>query len=153
MIISLNRPVSEVITLGAIGAPSLMETVDIQGNLYVFLKGVASGALGSWVTYDELGTSTLLAANAIGPVAILMSAASATTLGSWALIRGSGLGLTSAAVADNADVYATATAGAVDDTVVSGDRVKNAKCRATIGSATTGLFQLWMPFMDDGVAA
>lgn len=120
---------------------------------FIFLKGVASTAVGSWVTYNLDDWSTaLLAANAIGPVAVAMSANVASQYG-WYQISGKAIGLTSAAMADDANVYATATAGAVDDTVVAGDRVKNAKCAATIGSATTGEFEIARPWMDDAVAA
>jgi hypothetical protein len=56
-------------------------------------------------------------------------------------------------VADNGNVYATATAGKVDDTIVAGDRVKNAAFRAAGTGATTVLTQVWYPFMDDALAA
>lgn len=120
---------------------------------FIYLKGVASTVVGSWVTYDtDDFSTTLLAANAIGPVAVAMSANVANQYG-WYQISGKAIGLTSAAVADNANIYATATGGAVDDTVVAGDRVKNAKCASTIASATTGEFEIARPFMDDAVAA
>ena len=58
-------------------------------------------------------------------------------------------------VADNANVYATAAPGQVDDAVVAGDRVKNAKFASTDGTPSAGLAEceIWRPFMDDGVAA
>ena len=41
---------------------------------FIYLKGLASTAVGSWVTYNmDDGSTTLLAANAIGPVAVAMS--------------------------------------------------------------------------------
>ena len=41
---------------------------------FIYLKGVASCATGSWVTYNmDDGSTTLLAANAIGPVAVKRS--------------------------------------------------------------------------------
>ncbi len=124
---------------------------DEEGNKYVFLQGVASTAIGSWVTYDELGVSALLAANAIGPVAIAQAATVASTKG-WYLISGSCNALVAAAFADNGNLYATATAGTADDAVVAGDRIKNAIGRSAVsGGFTTA--QVWYPFMDDGLAA
>jgi len=56
---------------------------------------------------------------------------------------------------DNANVYATSTAGSIDDAVVSGDRVKNAKGASAVGTPSAGLaeFEIWRPYMDDGLAA
>lgn len=120
---------------------------------FIFLKGLAATVVGSWVTYNTDDYSTkLLVANDIGPVAIAMSANVASQYG-WYQIGGKAIGLTSAAMVDDSNVYATATPGAVDDTVVAGDRVKNAKTASTIASATTGEFEIARPWMDDAVAA
>lgn len=123
---------------------------DESGNEYIYLQGVASCAAGSWVTYDEAGVTTLLAANAIGPVAVAMAATVASTYG-WFKIFGTATAKVAASFADNGHLYATATAGTADDAVVSGDRVKCALGRSaeSSGSATV---QLWYPFMDDGTA-
>jgi len=120
---------------------------------FIFLKGLAATAVGTWVTYntDDYST-TLLAANAIGPVAVSMSANVALQYG-WYQISGKAIGLTNGAMVDDSNVYATAAAGTVDDGVVAGDRVKNAKTASTIGSATTGEFEIMRPWMDDAVAA
>ena len=50
-------------------------STDYGTGEFIYLKGVASTAVGSWVLYspDDLSTS-LLAANAIGSVAVAMSA-------------------------------------------------------------------------------
>ena len=94
---------------------------------FVYLKGVASTVVGSAVTYNmDDGTTALLAANAIGPVAVAMSANVASQYG-WYQIGGKAVGKALASYADNGLVYATATAGSVDDAVVAGDRVKLAK--------------------------
>lgn len=122
---------------------------------FIYLLGVASTAIGSWVTYNQDDNSTaLLAANAIGPVAVSMSANVASQYG-WYQISGKAIGLCLAAFADNANVYATATAGSVDDAVVAGDRVKLAKGASAIGtpSGSFAEFEIARPFMDDAVAA
>ena len=122
---------------------------------FIYLKGVASTAVGSWVTYNmDDGTTTLLAANAIGPVAVAMSANVASQYG-WYQIQGKAVGKVLAGFVDNANVYATATAGSVDDAVVAGDRVKNAVGASAIDTPSTGLaeFEIARPWMDDALAA
>jgi hypothetical protein len=127
---------------------------DNLGNEYIYLKGVASTALGSWVTFDELGVTALLAANAIGQVAIAQAATIASTYG-WYLIAGSCQAKVAASFADNGNLYATATAGTADDAVVAGDRIKCATGRSAIDATVTGcaLVQVNYPFMDDALAA
>lgn len=122
---------------------------------FIYLKGVASTAIGSWVTYNaDDNTTALLAANAIGPVAVAMSATVADTFG-WYQISGKAVGKALTGFVDNANVYATATAGSVDDAVVAGDRVKLAKGASAVDTPSTGLaeFEIQRPFMDDAVAA
>jgi hypothetical protein len=122
---------------------------------FIFLKGAASTAVGSWVTYnDDDYSTTLLAANAIGPVAVAMSANVASQYG-WYQIQGKAVGKALTGFVDNANVYATATAGSVDDAVVAGDRVKNAKGASAVDTPSTGLaeFEIDYPVMDDGLAA
>ena len=122
---------------------------------FIYLKGVASTAVGSWVTYDQDdNTTVLLAANAIGPVAVAMSANVASQYG-WYQISGKAVGKALAAYADNGLVYATATAGSIDDAVVAGDRVKLAKGASAVDTPSTGLaeFEIQRPFMDDATSA
>jgi len=122
---------------------------------FIYLKGVASTAVGSWVTYnaDDFST-TLLAANDIGPTAVAMSACVASNYG-WYQISGKAIGKALTGFLDNANVYATATAGSVDDAVVAGDRVKCAKGASAVDTPSAGLaeFEIHRPFMDDGLAA
>lgn len=122
---------------------------------FIYLKGVASTAIGSWVTYNaDDNSTTLLAANAIGPVAVAMSANVASQYG-WYQIGGKAVGKALAGYVDNALVYATATAGSIDDAVVAGDRVKLAIGASAVGTPSTGLaeFEIQRPFMDDATAA
>ena len=122
---------------------------------FVYLKGVASTVVGSAVTYNmDDGTTALLAANAIGPVGVAMSANAAATTFGWYQISGKAV-IKAGTVADNGNVYATATAGTVDDAVVAGDRVKGAKFASADGTPSAGLAEceIHRPFMDDAVAA
>lgn len=122
---------------------------------FIYLLGVASTAVGSFVLFnpDDFSTS-LLAANDIGPVAVAMSANVASQYG-WYQIYGKAVGKVLASFADNANVYATATAGSVDDAVVAGDRVKNCKGASAIGTPSSGLAEMEIayPIMDDALAA
>lgn len=122
---------------------------------FIYLQGVASTAIGSWVTFNQDdGTTALLAANAIGPVAVAMSANVADQYG-WYQIYGKAVGKALTGFADNGNVYATATAGSVDDAIVAGDRVKNAKGASAVDTPSAGLaeFEIQYPVMDDGLAA
>jgi hypothetical protein len=139
---------------------TIVQAKDVAATAYgsgefVYLKGLASTVLGSFVTYNADDNATaLLAANAIGPVALSMSINVASQYG-WYQIGGKGVGKCLASYADNALAFATATAGSVDDAVVSGDRIKNAKSASAIDTPSTGLaeFEIQRPFMDDATAA
>ena len=125
---------------------------DLNTGEFIYLKGAASTAVGSWVLYHATDYSTdLLVGNAIAPVAVAMSANVADQYG-WYQISGKAVGKALASYADNALVYATATAGSVDDAVVAGDRVKLAKGASAVGTPSAGLayFEIHRPFMDDG---
>jgi len=122
---------------------------------FIYLKGVASTVVGSWVTmHADDFTTSLLAANDIGQVAVAMSANVASQYG-WYQIKGKAVGKALAGYADNGLVYATATAGSVDDAVVAGDRVKKAIGASAVDTPSTGLaeFEVDYPFMDDATAA
>lgn len=118
---------------------------------FIYLKGVASTAIGSWVTYSmDDGSTALLAANAIGPVAVAMAATVASTWG-WYQISGKAVGKALASYADNGLVFATATAGSVDDAVVDGDMVHLAKGASAIDTPSSGFaeFEISRPYTDD----
>lgn len=122
---------------------------------FVYLKGAANVAVGSWVLYNPDDWSvSLLAANDIGSVAVAMSASVASEYG-WYQIKGRAVGKVLAGFVDNANVYSTATPGSVDDAVVAGDRVKNAKGASAIGTPSAGLaeFEIDRPYVDDALAA
>lgn len=122
---------------------------------FVYLKGVASTVEGSWVTYYESDyTTALLAANAIGSVAVALAATVASKYG-WYQVRGKAVAKFAAGFADDGLVYATATAGTADDAAVAGDRVKLARGASALDTPVTGqaYVELNNPYMDDGTAA
>jgi hypothetical protein len=117
---------------------------------FIYLKGVASTAVGSWVTYNsDDGSTTLLAANAIGPVAVSMSANVANQYG-WYQIFGKAVGKCLTLYADDAKVWISGTAGSVDDASVAGDLVINAKgaSTTTVGSFVAD-FEIAYPWVND----
>jgi len=147
--------VTDTVQNHKLGLIARAEDPTLGAGEFVYLKGLAATAIGSWVTYSlSDGTTALLAANAIDPVAVAMSANVANQYG-WYQITGKAVGLALTGFVDNANVYATATAGSVDDAVVAGDRVKLAKGASAVGTPSAGLayFEIERPFMDDGLAA
>lgn len=118
---------------------------------FIYLLGVASTALGSWVTYnaDNFGTA-LLVADAKGPVAVAMSANVADQYG-WYQISGKAVGLCKTGFADNGRVFATASVGKVDDASVTGDRVNVAKGASAYASGFAD-FEIHRPWVDDNTS-
>lgn len=121
---------------------------------FVYLKGLAATGVGSVVTYNmDDGSTTLLAANAIGPVAFAMGATVADTWGFYQ-IGGKAVGKVLTGFADNANCYSTATAGSMDDAIVAGDRVQRCKGASAIGTPSAGLAELEVdrPFVNNALA-
>ena len=124
-------------------------TQDVDGNEYIYLKGVASTAEHSWVSFDEAYQTTLLAANAKGRVAIAMAAIVADKYG-WYQIYGKGTGKVLASFADNGVPFCTSTAGSVDDAAVTGDLIVGAMGRSAI-SGGVATMELNYPFVTDAL--
>lgn len=158
----------------SLGYPAITEVVDQTGSYikpvpygtiitaadptygageFIFLKGVASTALGSVVVYnpDDFST-TLAAANAIGPLAVAMAATVADKAG-WYQVQGKGVASVLTGFADNANCYLTSTAGSVDDTDVAGDYIDGMKGASAIGTPAAGLaeVELWRPRVNDAL--
>lgn len=118
---------------------------------FIYLKGLDTTARGTWVTYNlDDGSTALLAANAIGPVAVAMGATVTGTWG-WYQISGKAVGKALTGYLDNALVFSTGTAGSVDDTVVDGDMVHLAKGASAVDTPSSGLaeFEISRPYTDD----
>jgi hypothetical protein len=75
---------------------------------------------------DEAFAPTLLAANAIGPVAISMVANTSATNYSWYQVYGTNLIAKTDTVAADKQLYIDGTAGRADDAVVTGDMILGA---------------------------
>lgn len=124
---------------------------------FIYLKGVVSTIRGSWVTYNtDDWSTTLIAANAIGPVAVAMSATVADTYG-WYQVFGKAIA-NAADVADDASVYIDTVAGQCDDAAVTGDRVWNAKWGSADDTTSDTAqaraeVEIAYPFVNDGLNA
>ena len=118
---------------------------------FCYVKGVASGAQNEWVTYNKDDWSTtLLAADAIGPVGIMMSALDAATDFGWLMVSGKAIGSCLTQLADNAQVWITATGGSIDDASVAGDLVNNAKsASAAVVDDLHAEFEITFPWVDN----
>lgn len=102
---------------------------------FIYLLGVASTAVGSVVTYNaDSYATTLLAANAVGSVAVAMSANVASQYG-WYQISGKASAKVSD-VNDSSQCYIDTAAGTIDDAVVAGDMIWNAVTASADDTAT-----------------
>jgi len=148
-----NQPIATTSTVKNHPLGKIVTAVDPtygEGE-FIYLVGVVGTAVGSWVTYNmDDGTTTGLVANAIGPVAIAMSANVASQYG-WYQISGKAIGKCLTAFADDNKVYITGTSMTIDDTSVAGDLVIGAKGASTT-TADSGVadFEISRPFVTDG---
>lgn len=116
---------------------------------FVYLKGVASTAVNDVVIYDQYaGTTTRAVAGSRGPAAVAMSANVANQYG-WYQIGGAAV-VNAGTVAAAGNVYATSTAGTVDDATVSGDKIDGARFKTADGTPSAGkaVVQLDRPSMN-----
>lgn len=108
---------------------------------FIYLKGVASTAVGSMVDFDPYLATTALspATGGVGPVAVAMSANVASQYG-WYQIAGVAAVKAPNAMTAGADVFSlAATPGSIDDAQVNGEQIVNAKVSTTTGTPSTGL--------------
>jgi len=120
---------------------------DVEGNEYIYLTGVASTAAGDVVAYDELYITTRLLQATIGSIAVAKAAVVASRYG-WYQIWGKATGVNVlASFADNpAGVYATSTAGSVDDSGAGAEEFifgMNGRSAISSGTATMQLNYPW----------
>jgi hypothetical protein len=125
---------------------------------FIYLQGCANTAIGSVVTYDHLGQTTLIVADASGPVAVAMAVVDAITKYGWYCIKG----VVPAQVAANSAVAGTTAknpgfelvAGQVGDGRAAGDEINNFYQRvATAGAAALALCQIDHPFVNNFTGA
>jgi hypothetical protein len=115
---------------------------------FIYLKGIGSTIVGSVVTYDEAGVTTLIVANGIGPVAIAMAVTVADTWG-WYCIRGTVKADVVANSADNTTVGRETTNGKIGDGRSAGDEIANAVQREATTTAALAYVQIMYPYVDN----
>ncbi len=95
---------------------------DPATNEYVYAKGAASTVAYDVVTFDENWASTRLAANARGQVGVAQAAIVANQFG-WYMVKGNAPFAKAVTVLADKPCFACATAAAIDDAVVTGDKI------------------------------
>lgn len=121
---------------------ALGQTVEAFDNTYgfgtfIYLAGVSSTAVGLAVVFDQYaGTTTLATTASRGPVAIAMSANTASRYG-WYQIRGSAV-VKTGTVEAGTQAYSTSTAGTLDDANVSGDQIDGCIFKTANGTPSSG---------------
>ena len=103
---------------------------------FIYLLGVASVAIGTWVHYraDNWGTVRAVS-DGFGPMAVAMGATVASQYG-WFQIQGKASALFKTAFLDDGDCYLTSTDGSLDDTNAAGDYVTNALGASAVDETT-----------------
>lgn len=155
--IGLNQAISATSTTQAYPLGTKVTCRDMSGQSrpdaeFIYLKGVASTAVGSWVTFADDGATALAVADATGQVAIAMSACVANNYG-WYQISGVGIGKVATSFADDAKCFLTSTGGTVDDAIVKADRIRGAKSGSGIDDNGLAEIELNYPFVEDEVVA
>jgi hypothetical protein len=119
---------------------------DESGNEYIYLQGVASTAVGDVVAFDEVHQTTRLLQATIGRIAVATAACVANTYG-WYQIYGKNTAVkVLASFADNTMVYATSTAGSVDDSGVGAEEFINGMFGRSAISGGVATMELNYPY-------
>lgn len=125
------------------------------GGEFIYLPGVASNVVGATVSYNPLGNTTTLTVNAIRqglPVAVSMSANTATTSYSWYQIAGvATIKKTAVKISPAVRLFQSGTAGKVFATSTAGVAICNCISvnAATVASATSTVQALIQrPFLE-----
>ena len=154
-----TQPIADVSTVQNHPFGTIVRAKDTGTTAYgegefIYVKGVASGALNAWAGYrSKSGLTTLAVADGNYSIGIMMSALDATTDFGWLQIKGRAIGKCLTAFADNGVVYLTSTAGSIDDASVIGDAVINARKTTTVHVVGTFLdtYNISRPFTTNRV--
>lgn len=118
----------------------------VDGNEYIYLKGVASTVANDVVAFDELGVTTRTLAATIGQIAVAQAAVDSTSKYGWYLIYGTGTANVLTSFADNSPIYTTSTAGSVDDSGAGAEEFVFGMWGRSAISSGTATVQLNFPF-------
>lgn len=132
--------------------------VDSTGNYaeFIYLKGVASTIAGTVVTFDNAGVTTLIVADASGPVAVALAATVAATFG-WYAYSGTHLcdvvANSAVAATTNKNPGRETTDGKIGDGRAAGDEINNFFQRVATTTAALALCQFNRPFVNNFTGA
>lgn len=145
--------------LAKVSDPAVIDTVqqeafgtrgmDENGNVYVYLKGITNTLAGSWVTFDELGVTALLATDAIGPVAVASAATNANTKFGWYMVAGTCNAQLAANCAADKNIGVEGASGVAGDGQAAGDTIVGAISRGSTSTAAAAAVQLYYPLVND----
>lgn len=124
---------------------------DNIGNEYIFLKGVASTAAGSFASWDNAYATALLAANAVGCVGVAKAAIVANKYGFYQ-IYGINEEASTDTIAADKQLYIDGTAGRADDAAVAGDLIVGA-VSMTADTSNVATVMLNYPYVTDVLGA
>lgn len=156
-----SQPIANVSTVQNHPFGTVVRAKDAGSTAYgaaefIYVKGVASGAVKKWAGYNaKSGATTLAVANGVYPLGIMVSDLAAATDFGWLQISGHGVGKCLTSFADAGVCYLTATAGSVDDASVIGDVVHlalgNNGSTVTVGDLA-GEFEISRPYSENRVS-
>ncbi len=121
-----------------LGTVVVAEDPTYGGGTFIYLKGIASTAVGDVVGYEQYtGVTVRTVAATRGPLAVAMSANVASQYG-WYQVQGAAV--VSVATVDAADTLSvTATAGQLDDITTAAQGVIGLKTITANGTPSAGL--------------
>lgn len=108
-----------------------MGSTDYGFGEFIYLTGATSTARGSVVVISATYGTALVAARAVGRVALALGAVDASTKYGWYQIQGKGVALCDSGIDIDDILYIDGTSGRVDDTVVAGDAVQGMRAVTT----------------------
>lgn len=135
-----------------------VQGVDATGNTaeFIYLKGVASTIVGSVVTFDQAGVTTLIVADASGPVAVALALTVVNTFG-WYGIQGTFptdvVANSLAAAAGVKNPGRETTDGKVGDGRAAGDEIANFFQRVATVAAAVVNCQIDHPYVNNFLGA
>lgn len=137
---------------------TLVAGVDSLGGYaeYIYLKGVASTIVGSVATFDQLGVTTLIVADASGPVAVALALTVASTFGWYAFSGTFPVDVVANSLAAAAGVKnpgRETTDGKVGDGRAAGDEICNFFQRVATTAAAVVACQFYRPFVNNFTGA
>jgi hypothetical protein len=142
----VNATVGDTTVIQTVSGRNVLGTrsFDAAGNEYIYLQGIASTIVGSWVVFTSATfITTLTVANSKGRVAVASAAVLASQYG-WYMICGLATGSVATGAAAG-KVWVTATPGRVDNTDVGTDIIVGALQVGATGS-NLATFELNYPF-------